>query len=83
MARGKRDGADVKQMHLQLDLEIYEELCRRSKIEGKSLSDVVQEALRAHLSAVRVTKAHLHAAIERIAREDTDILEALGRGHRN
>ncbi len=80
MTQRERDGAEVKQLPLRLDLELYEELSRRSTIEMKSMSDIVREALRSHFDAVRVTKPQLRAAIQRIAREDADILEALGRG---
>ncbi len=80
MTQRERDGAEVKQMPLRLDRELYEELSRRSTIERKSMSDIVREALRSHFDAVRVTKPQLRAAIKRIAREDADILEALGRG---
>lgn len=73
-------GAGVKQMPLRLDRELYEELSRRSTIENKSMSDIVRDALRSHFDAVRVTKPQLRAAIERIAREDAEILEALGKG---
>jgi hypothetical protein len=80
MTQREHGGAEVKQMPLRLDRELYEELSRRSTIEKKSMSDIVREALRSHFDAVRVTKPQLRAAIERIAREDTEILEALGRG---
>ena len=80
MTQRERDGAEVKQIPLRLDRELYEELSRRSTIERKSMSDIVREALRSHFDAVRVTKPQLRAAIARIAREDADILEALGRG---
>jgi hypothetical protein len=80
MTQRERVGADVKQMPLRLDSELYEELSRRSTIEKRSMSDIVRDALRSHFDAVRVTKPQLRAAIERIAREDAEILEALGRG---
>ena len=80
MTQRDRAGADVKQMPLRLDRELYEELSRRSTIERKSMSDIVRDALRSHFDAVPVTKPQLRAAIERIAREDTEILEALSRG---
>ena len=80
MTQRERTGADVKQMPLRLERELYEELSRRSTIEKKSMSDIVRDALRSHFDAVRVTKPQLRAAIERIAREDAEILEALGRG---
>ena len=80
MRQREHVGADVKQLPLRLDRELYEELSRRSTIENKSMSDIVRDALRSHFDAVRVTKPQLRAAIERIAREDADILEALGRG---
>jgi hypothetical protein len=80
MRQRQHVGADVKQMPLRLDRELYEELSRRSTIEKKSMSDIVRDALRSHFDAVRVSKPQLRAAIERIAREDTEILEALGKG---
>ena len=80
MTQRDRIGADVKQLPLRLDRELYEELSRRSTIENKSMSDIVRDALRSHFDAVRVSKPQLRAAIARIAREDADILEALGRG---
>ena len=80
MTQREHTGAEVKQMPLRLDRELYEELSRRSTIEKKSMSDIVRDALRSHFDAVRVTKPQLRAAIERIAREDAEILEALARG---
>jgi hypothetical protein len=80
MTQRDHAGAEVKQMPLRLDRELYEELSRRSTIEKKSMSDIVREALRSHFDAVPVTKPQLRAAIERIAREDAEILKALGRG---
>jgi hypothetical protein len=73
-------GGEVKQIPLRLDRALYEELSRRSTIEKKSMSDIVRDALRSHFASVRVTKPQLRAAIERIAREDAEILEALGKG---
>ncbi|HEX3464786.1 MAG TPA: hypothetical protein VHS78_12135 [Candidatus Elarobacter sp.] len=40
----------------------------------------VSDTLRSAFDGARVTKSRLRAAIERIAREDAEILEALGRG---
>jgi len=80
MAQRERTANDVKQLPLRLDHELYQELSRRSTIENKSMSDIVRDALRAHFDAVRITKPQLRAAIERIAHEDAEILEALGRG---
>jgi hypothetical protein len=80
MTQRENAGAEIKQMPLRLDRELYEELSRRSTIEKKSMSDIVRDALRSHFDAVRVSKPQLRAAIERIAREDAEILEALGRG---
>jgi hypothetical protein len=80
MKQRHAEEAEVRQMPLRLDRALYEELSRRSTIEKKSMSDIVREALRSHFDAVRVTKPQLRAAIERIAREDADILEALGKG---
>jgi len=80
MAQREQTGNDVKQLPLRLDRELYQELSRRSTIENKSMSDIVRDALRAHFDAVRITKPQLRAAIERIAHEDAEILEALGRG---
>jgi hypothetical protein len=80
MSDRERAGTSVKQLPLRLDHDLYEELSRRSTIEKKSMSDIVRDALRSHFDAVRVTKPQLRAAIERIAREDKEILDALGRG---
>jgi len=76
MAQREQTGNDVKQLPLRLDRELYQELSRRSTIENKSMSDIVRDALRAHFDAVRITKPQLRAAIERIAHEDAEILEA-------
>jgi hypothetical protein len=67
-------------MPLRLDRDLYDELSRRSAIEKRSMSDIVRDALRSHFDTVRVTKPQLRDAIRRIAREDAEILEALGRG---
>jgi hypothetical protein len=67
-------------MPLRLERDLYDELSRRSQIQQRSMSDIVRDALRSHFEAVRVTKPQLRAAIDRIAREDADILEALARG---
>lgn len=80
MVQRSSAGAEVRQIPLRLDRALYEELSRRSTIENKSMSDIVRDALRSHFDAVRVTKPQLHAAIERIARDDAEILKALGRG---
>jgi hypothetical protein len=80
MTKRENPESDVKQMPLRLDRELYEELSRRSTIEKRSMSDIVRDALRSHFDSVRVTKPQLRAAIRRIAREDAEILEALGRG---
>jgi hypothetical protein len=80
MARREPTANDVKQLPLRLDHELYQELSRRSTIEEKSMSDIVRDALRAYFDAVRITKPQLRAAIERIAHEDAEILEALERG---
>jgi hypothetical protein len=79
MTQRERTANDVKQLPLRLDRELYEELSRRSTIENRSMSDIVRDALRAHFDTVRITKPQLRAAIERIAHEDAEILEALAR----
>ena len=80
MTQRERLESDVKQLPLRLDRELYDELSRRSAIEKRPMSEIVRDALRSHFDSVRVTKPQLRAAIQRIAREDADILEALGRG---
>jgi hypothetical protein len=60
-------GAEVKQIPLRLDRELYEELSRRSTIERKSIGHRAG-SFGSHFDAVRVTKPQLRAAIKRIAR---------------
>ncbi len=75
--RGKASSGAVKQVPLRLEPELYEELARRSAIEQKSMNTIVREALRAQFDTVRITKSQLHAAITRIARDDSEILAKL------
>jgi len=67
------------QIPVRLDSETAEELRARASVEGKSMNQVVREALETHFTTKPLSRDQLTAAIERVAKRDSAILEALKR----
>jgi plasmid stability protein len=65
------------QIPVRLDAETAEELRTRAAVEGKSMNQVIREALETHFTTKQLSRQQLTAAIERVAKRDSAILEAL------
>lgn len=65
------------QIPVRLDQEIMEELRSRAQLEGKSMNQIIREALETHFTTKPVPRDKLAASIERVAKRDANILEAL------
>lgn len=63
-------------MNLRLTDEETEALRGRASQEGRSMQEVAREAIRAYVSD---RPGRLRTAIERVRREDAELLERLGR----
>ncbi|TAM74563.1 ribbon-helix-helix protein, CopG family [bacterium] len=61
----------------RLTRKVYEELRQRAKLTGKSMNAIINEALEAHFESTPVPEARLQAIVQRIVREDREILDAL------
>jgi plasmid stability protein len=63
-------------MNLRLSEPETEALRARAKQEGRSMNDVARDAINQYVSD---RPSRLQAAIDRIAREDAELLDRLGR----
>ena len=61
----------------RLTRKVYDELRQRAKLTGKSMNTIINEALEAHFESTPVPEARLQAIVQRIVREDREILDAL------
>ena len=63
-------------MTLRLDEDETEALRRTAEAEGRSMQEVAREAIRLYVSG---REERMKAMFERIATEDADLLDRLGR----
>lgn len=67
------------QIPIRLDEDVAEELRARARVEGKSMNQIMREALQTHFATQSIPHDKLTAAIKRVAKRDSKILEALKR----
>lgn len=67
----------VKQIPIRVDLEVIEQLKIRSTIEGRSVNEIVNEAIREYTKSHPVSREAMLKMVRAIARDDASILEAL------
>lgn len=67
----------VKQVAVRLDTAVAQELKVRAAIEGRSVNEIVNEAIRAYSSTHPVPRERMLAMVRSVAREDEALLRAL------
>jgi len=67
----------VKQIPIRVDVDVIERLKIRSTIEGRSVNEIVNEAIREYTKSHPVSREAMLKLVRAIAREDASILKAL------
>jgi plasmid stability protein len=67
----------VKQLGIRLDPQVIQQLKLRSAIEGRSVNEIVSNAIREYSSAHPVPRAQMLEMVRAIAVEDAELLKAL------
>jgi len=67
----------VKQIPIRVELDVIERLKIRSTIEGRSVNEIVNEAIHEYTKLHPVSREAMLNLVRAIAREDVSILKAL------
>jgi hypothetical protein len=69
----------VKSLPVRLDPQMYAKLQLQAQAEGRSMNEVMREALRTHFEARPIPRERLRALAAEIVAQDAELLDALAK----